>query len=284
MQSFFGVDVGNSGLRIAQLNPASQQLDSMHRVNWYHAPLGSPGTASPPGRFLPFDPAWLSEIDHFLMRPGPSTWLLSSVRRDALEVLQARLDENPQTRVHVIAYQDLPLALDLDFPEKVGIDRLLAALAASQFSTARPLIVIQAGSAVTVDLITAGRDVTEATFHGGAIVPGVPMMLRLLGRGADMLPELDADDLTELPELPGRNTEQAMLCGASSALVGGVLHLVDRYRTKYGKHVPVILSGGDGTRIAPYLPPPILDEPDLVLRGLLILALRRGIPPVSKVV
>ena len=272
MQSYFGVDIGNSGLRIAELNLATQSLDMSHRVNWYHAPEGALQGPVPLGRFLPNDATWLSELDRFLDRPGPVTWLLSSVRRDALQVLQGRLASLPETRAHVVRYQDLPLLVDMPFPDLVGIDRLLAAVAASQFSKARPLIVIQAGSAVTVDLITEGKGSIEATFLGGAIVPGVPMMLRLLGRGADMLPELDADDLTELPELPGKNTEQAMLCGASSALIGGVNHLVERYRKKYGKHVPVILSGGDGTRIAPYLAPPIVDEPDLVQRGLLVLA------------
>jgi pantothenate kinase type III len=98
------------------------------------------------------------------------------------------------------------------------------------------------------------------------------MMLRLLGKGADQLPEIDADDLLELPKLPGKNTEEAMTCGAAFALVGGVSLLIANYRTQYGSEVPVILSGGDGMRLAPYIPQPLIVRPHLVHRGLLKLA------------
>ena len=97
-------------------------------------------------------------------------------------------------------------------------------------------------------------------------------MLRLLGKGADQLPEIDADDLLELPKLPGKNTEDAMTCGAAFALVGGVSLLIANYRTQYGSEVPVILSGGDGMRLAPYIPQPLIVRSHLVHRGLLRLA------------
>ena len=109
-------------------------------------------------------------------------------------------------------------------------------------------------------------------FSGGAILPGVPMMLRLLGQAADMLPTIDADELTDLPSLPGRNTEQAMRCGTASALVGGAQHLVNRYRQAHGPSTLIVLSGGDGTRLALHLPPPIEVVPHLVLYGLVLIA------------
>ena len=132
----------------------------------------------------------------------------------------------------------------------------------------------EAGSAVTVDLVSACLPESDqlAAFEGGAILPGVPMMLRMLGQSADRLPEIDADDLLGLPDLPGKNTEQAMLCGAASALVGGVMHLVARYREQYGPDLPVILSGGDGMRLSPYISGPMVVESHLVQRGLLRLA------------
>ncbi|MCA9181246.1 MAG: type III pantothenate kinase, partial [Planctomycetales bacterium] len=137
--------------------------------------------------------------------------------------------------------------------------------------------VIQAGSAVTVDLVTAPtgeprQPASLGSFEGGAILPGVPMMLRLLGKGADLLPEIDAAELLGLPPLPGKNTESAMICGAASALVGGVLHLVERYRQQYGQAIPIIISGGDGMRLRSYVPAPLIVKDHLVHRGLLRLA------------
>lgn len=98
------------------------------------------------------------------------------------------------------------------------------------------------------------------------------MMLRLLGKGADQLPEITAAHLLGLPDLPGKNTEAAMICGAASALVGGVSHLVGRYRQQYGHSIPIIISGGDGMRLSPYLTAPLVIKDHLVHRGLMRLA------------
>ena len=167
------------------------------------------------------------------------------------------------------------MSVEVDYPARVGIDRLLAALAACHFCDQDRLIVIQAGSAVTVDVVErtgASSFGKPFRFSGGAILPGVPMMLQLLGRAADMLPEIDANDLVNLPELPGKNTEAAMVAGCSSCLVGGVQHLVERYRKQFGLPLPIILSGGDGPLLAPHLSSPIKLVPQLVMQGIRILA------------
>ncbi len=308
MPQCFGVDIGNSGLRIAVLNLALGQLGEMLRINW--CPADSQAVrrcGDDSDRFLPDDTAWTRQVAQFVAitdtDPSETTarWLISSVRRDALDVLQTYLHQQACQRIEVVDYTHIPLAIDVDYPERVGIDRLLAALAATELTPSRPAIVVQAGSAVTVDLLTSpaspdspsspaspSRDLPHktstpllptsakqpllGTFAGGAIIPGVPMMLRLLGKGADQLPEIDADDLLELPKLPGKNTEEAMVCGAASALVGGVTHLIASYRAQYGADVPVILSGGDGMRLAPFVPAPLIVRPHLVHRGLLKLA------------
>lgn len=285
MQHTLGVDIGNSGLRVTELNLVEQSLGTTTRLHWAPESSGSmPGDTArvhPPSkagtrRYAPPDSNWLDELRVYLSAPGRTKWWISSVRRDALNVLLACLDEKEKHQAHVVQHGDLPLSIHLKSPEKVGIDRLLAALAASRISPDRPLIVIQAGSAVTVDFVSGPKAEGMAIFEGGSIVPGVPMMLRLLGHAADMLPVLDADDLMDLPPIPGKNTEEAMRCGAASALVGGVRHLVERYRHSFGKDVPVILSGGDGMRIAPYLPAPVVVEPHLVQRGLLVLVTSAG--------
>ena len=155
-------------------------------------------------------------------------------------------------------------------PEKVGLDRLLAASAAARRIDARPLVVVQAGSAVTVDLLT-NREGTD-TFEGGAILPGVPMMLRLLGRAAERLPQLEAQDFRDLPELPGKNTTEAMQCGVTAATAGGLELLTRRYRQAY-PDASVVVSGGDGPHLFHLLEDPKIELPHLVLHGLLDLAL-----------
>lgn len=297
MTKFLGVDIGNSGIRISHLDVERHQIDATRRVSWLppgvlpstSAVVSASGQISSaddsstsfgcqsPQRFAPDDPTWLRTFADLLDSPEPTRWFISSVRRDACQVLCQRILQNAAHQTQVVAHSDLALNVAVDFPERVGIDRLLAAIAAVKLareqSVEPSLIVIQAGSAVTVDLVTARTGVERPVFEGGAILPGVPMMLRLLGRAAEQLPELDADDLIDLPPIPGKNTEAAMLCGAASALVGGVQHLIERYRETYGAHTTIILSGGDGTRIAPYLPEPLIVQAHLVQHGLLALAL-----------
>lgn len=279
---FFAVDIGNSGLRIARIRPANATLDNPLRINWLH-----PGQAArvqsvvheicgDTQRYPPASDSWLPVLTHWVGQFGSTPdclWMVSSVRQDALETLRRFVQQARQAdRLHVIRYSDVPLHVAVDVPARLGIDRLLAAFAASQVVPGlRPLVVIQAGSAVTVDVVETGQE-TGDRFAGGAILPGVPMMLRLLGQAADMLPELDADDLTMLPPIPGKNTEAAMLCGAASGLVGGIQHLVGRLRQMYGTGTPVVISGGDGMRLSPNIPEPVTVVPDLVLQGILRLA------------
>lgn len=265
MRRCFGVDIGNSGLRVVRIDGPG--IGPIKRLYWHSGPRV--GNAD---RFDPASETWLAALDEEFSEGAQ--WFVSSVRRDAAAILREGITANKGSTVHevdLVALQKLGLQVNVKVPERVGVDRLVAAFAASQLTEARPLVVIQAGSAVTVDLL-AGAD--GDSFEGGAIVPGVPMMLRLLGASADQLPEMDADELTEMPEPPGKNTEEAMICGAASALVGGVRDLVTRYRKKYGNSVKLVLSGGDGMRIAPFLDPPLCLHPDLVLQGLFEIAKR----------
>lgn len=283
------IDIGNSGLRLSLLDVERQGVGEPLRINWSHGcreqvtALSSVGSESRSlaDRFPPDSEDWFPIVDQWLAQQElaqqslaqhtaseAATWLISSVRGDATARLTEFIQRRPGDVPRVIGFRDVPMQVEVDLPERLGIDRLLAAFAAAATNDARPLIVIQAGSAVTIDLVTRIADGGD-TFAGGAILPGVPMMLRLLGRGADMLPEIDADDLIELPPLPGKNTEAAMLCGTSSALVGGIQHLVGRYRDAFGPDTPVVISGGDGMRLSPYLAPPVRVQDHLVQRGLL---------------
>lgn len=283
----FAVDIGNSGARIVALPDIGDVLPEPLRINWQF--VASDGSTSSKAeatsskssshddelRFRPDQSEWVERLNSIADFGSPTQWWISSVNRPASEVLQSFLGKQANCEVHWINYQTLPMSVEVDYPARVGIDRLLAALAACHFCDQDRLIVIQAGSAVTVDLVErtgASSFGKPFRFSGGAILPGVPMMLQLLGRAADMLPEIDANDLVNLPELPGKNTEAAMVAGCSSCLVGGVQHLVERYRKQFGLPLPIILSGGDGPLLAPHLSSPIKLVPQLVMQGIRILA------------
>lgn len=239
-----------------------QVLGDPIRINWHEAKLAASQQS--------VSATWMDQLGQVISTHPNATWWISSVNRPVTEQLFQFLSAQG-CPYRLLDYRQLPIEVQVDYPERVGIDRLLAALAAGHYSSAQRLIVIQAGSAVTVDLVV--RSPADAPggaklrFLGGAILPGVPMMLRLLGRAADMLPELDASDLVNLPELPGKNTEAAMIAGCSSCLVGGVQHLIHRYQAG-GDIQAIIVSGGDGPLLAPHLASPVKVVPHLVLQGI----------------
>ncbi len=275
-----GIDIGNSGVKLARLLPERGRVDSISRIDWELATNSRPPELNrvSPDTLHPKNPAWLGLVDEYVSKqfaalPRQLTWVLSSVRSDAGSAFCTRAVERGW---HVLqpTFQSIPMQINVQFPGRVGIDRLLAAYAASLAVSARPIVVLQAGSAVTIDLVTdRGGSSASAVYQGGAILPGVPMMLRKLGRAADQLPELEADDLVQLPELPGKNTQQAMQCGATGALVGGARYLLSRYREQFGMQVPAVVSGGDGPQLMPFLPEPTIELEQLVLHGLMQFAI-----------
>ena len=104
----------------------------------------------------------------------------------------------------------IPLAIDVDEPEKVGIDRLLNAVAANVLRPAdRAAIVIDTGTAATVDFLSA-----DGRFCGGAILPGFALSAQALHAYTALLPSLTVRELANEPPLAvGRNTSDAIRSG-----------------------------------------------------------------------
>lgn len=131
----------------------------------------------------------------------------------------------------------VPIGQQLDPETITGMDRLLNAAAAYE-SLGQACVIVDAGTAVTVDFVDG-----EGTFHGGAIAPGARMQLRALHEYTAALPELEFQEPEK--EAFGRNTAQAMLQGVYHGIRGMVWRLVEQYAERYGAYPIVIATGGD---------------------------------------
>jgi len=283
------VDIGNSGLRATQVTDQELFTDQIvYRLSW-SAALATHRNPTPEQESAP-NQLWCELRDHsafdwlvsqFNASPNES-WLISCVQRTALEELTRSLVKHGfRDMTKVVVHSDLSMKLDVDEPAKTGIDRLLAAWAAYAYTSEQnqpngpipngPIIVIQAGTAVTVDFVDS-----EGVFCGGAIMPGLGLSLQLLAAGTDQLPWLGNHFVNILPELPGKNTVQAISAGVNAALVGGASHLVQRYRNQSpnGPNVKVVVTGGDGSLLLPHIVKPAEFVEHLVLRGLCMLRSR----------
>ena len=153
------------------------------------------------------------------------TWWIASVNRPAATRLIDWLSQHrPDDRITLLAAGDLPLEVRLERPDMVGIDRLVDAVAVNRLRDAgRPAVIVDVGTAITVDLVSA-----EGAFLGGAILPGIQMSARALHEFTDLLPLVDVSELTAPPPALGTATVPAMESGLFWGTVGAIRQLIEQ--------------------------------------------------------
>jgi len=169
--------------------------------------------------------------------------VIASVNNPAADRLVQELGPRLRERAGGDIYrfgEDLPIPIvnALLDDSTVGQDRLLNAIGA--FSRAeQACIVIDAGTAITVDFVDG-----QGVFQGGAIAPGLHMMLRSMHGQTAALPQVAFERVG--PETPlGKDTRGAMLLGVQAAALGMVRVLIDRYAEFYGAYPQIVATGGD---------------------------------------
>ncbi len=155
---------------------------------------------------------------------------------------------------------NLGFTLAVTMPELVGPDRLCAAAGAVD-GERRDAVIVDIGSAITVDRVRDGA------FVGGAIMPGPALMFDGLASHTSRLPAIDVGSLQTLfPRLP-QPTKHAMTLGVGAALLGGIKEAVARLGGS-DRDVPVVVTGGLVSLVSDELPTGWTQEPDLVACGL----------------
>ena len=177
--------------------------------------------------------------------PPDAAWLVASVHRGATEMLAAAVAEiaartNGAWPLRQVTYRDIPIAIEVDEPERVGIDRLLAAFAADRLrARGRPAIVVDLGTCIKVDLVTA-----EGAFAGGAILPGIAMAARALNEQTDALPRVALQTLDQ-PFAPlGKSTVPAIEAGLYWGAVGAIREIAHRLSANLAAPPSLVLTGG----------------------------------------
>ncbi len=176
--------------------------------------------------------------------------------------------------------KQLPLLIDVEFPDKVGIDRLLNAIAANaRRQPGQIAIVIDSGTATTVDLVDG-----NGAFRGGAILPGFEMGAKALNEYTALLPLIQHHRLHDrVPPPVGRNTTEALESGLYWGHIGAVKQLIESIQSAFptatGAPAPlVMLSGGAGPVLRPHLGD-VQWEPALCLQGLALAAVAMSRQP-----
>ncbi|MDE6480450.1 MAG: type III pantothenate kinase [Muribaculaceae bacterium] len=156
----------------------------------------------------------------------------------------------------------LPINLDYATPSTLGLDRVALAVGAATLYKGETLMVVDAGTAVTLDIV----DSTPA-FRGGRIAPGVRLRFESLHAHTSALPLLDAQG--PLP-IVGCSTDTSIRSGVVLGLSDEIVETYRQYKNKFGCN-RVVLTGGDAGLLADCINSRIPADhvPDLMGRGLL---------------
>lgn len=175
------------------------------------------------------------------------------------DALPAEVSNHPNSRI--LTWQSPEAALWLkNIPAGLGSDRLAADIGARSICPNHTLLVIDAGTCLTFDVIGS-----DGTILGGAISPGVNLRLKAMHEHTAALPLLDANG--EHPVL-GYDTPTSMRSGAVNGMRWEIEGYIRHIQTEY-PDLHVFFTGGDTTEFASDLTPIITCAPFLVHKGLL---------------
>jgi len=156
-----------------------------------------------------------------------------------------------------------------DQKEALGIDRWAAVIAAWHMNK-QPTIVVNAGTAITIDAISKDKASKKGTFMGGSIMPGLQLMYSALAESTAKLASTSAGIMTMFP----KNTQDAIQTGCMNAVVGAVVLQMKQLEKHHAFLPKIVISGGDAVKIAEALKPQlkrIIVADNLVLQGLAFL-------------
>jgi type III pantothenate kinase len=198
------------------------------------------------------------KLAQFIEKNGPFRGIIQSsvvIHTQEMEELLARTGKF----ILLTDLTPLPLKNLYRTPKSLGKDRIAGAAGALSMYPGRNILVIDAGTCITYDLLT-----NKGEYLGGGISPGIRMRFKALHTFTKKIPLIEPE---EFDGLVGQTTQESLLSGVYNGVIGEVRDVVRLYREKYDDLV-VIITGGDNEFLYNKLKISIFAAPDLVLHGL----------------
>ncbi len=161
--------------------------------------------------------------------------ILSSVKNLPQEQLTA-LNNFFDIFIELNAQTPLPIENLYTTKDTLGKDRIAAVVGAFDLYPDTNVLVIDAGTAITYDLLT-----DKGQYLGGNISPGLEMRYKALHRFTDKLPLVNQGNMEQLY---GQTTEEAIRAGVQHGIVFEADKAIDTFKEFYN-NLKVIITGGD---------------------------------------
>src|SRR5258706_2896876 len=192
----------------------------------------------------------------------PTMVVMASVAAvDACRSVEMWIERRWRVRSHRVEArsQELGVVNTYRDPATLGADRWAALIGARAEVSALPAAIVNCGTAVTIDALSA-----RGEFVGGIIFPGLALLQGTLATGTAGVRAMPGDETSCL----ARSNADAFASGTPHGLAGAVERVCGEFEQALGEPVKVIITGGDADRVAPHLIRPARRIPDLVLKGL----------------
>ncbi len=207
------IDIGNSATKIAIFNDKGSIIDSL-RYSKLTIPL----------------------LDDVLAKYNSIIAAISSSVGDSQVDLCSYFKTKGVKYIEVTSKTPMPIINSYATPETLGVDRLVAAVGGMVQFPNRELLVVDLGSAITIDRVSA-----DGVFLGGNISPGMEMRFKALHIFTSKLKLCSASDFFSYC---GKNSEEAIIGG----VIMGIIYELDGYINTYKndvKNISIIFTGGD---------------------------------------
>lgn len=227
------------------------------RLKWRFLQDGRPGSSGA----LANDPV-AHQVEALARALGPvriDACRLSSVRTEAVvrlltETITQRLGIRPQQprpcrRLGGLIVEDVA-------PARLGCDRWLAMLGAVQLYPQQALLVVDAGTAMTLDSINS-----QGQFAGGLICPGLRMLRHCVEQSLDRI------TLSTAPDGSQRQFAKQSTAAAENGILTMALATIEGTLSRLEPGAVLVLCGGDAPLLKPHLDSPVRLHSDLVFRG-----------------
>ncbi|WP_291862234.1 type III pantothenate kinase [Marinilabilia sp.] len=196
------------------------------------------------------------EISKLLTRHQPDNVIISSVS-DKTEFPVDLFHDIPGKLIIFDHQTPIPLKNNYKTPETLGKDRLAAVIGAAAMYPGEPILVIDAGTAITFDICN------DNIYYGGNISPGLKMRFDALHQQTSRLPQTSPGS----SPFWGTSTPEAIRSGVQNSLVMEFEAYINKVKEQY-PNAKTILTGGDADFFVNYTKSIIFAQPNLVLSGL----------------
>ena len=203
----------------------------------------------------PYEPSCIRDV---IEQYQPDKGIMSSVTDKNKKMIQTL-----KTRLSFFLWLDetvsFPIGIEYETIKTLGKDRIAAVVGAFYLRPGQPVLVIDAGTAITYELLEA-----SGIYKGGNISPGLTTRFRSLHQFTRQLPLVEEQSTVPLI---GINTETAIRAGVVNGIVFEMDGYIDALRSKYSD-IFVYLTGGHAFYFEKRLKNHIFAAPNLVLTGL----------------